>query len=220
MLYIWCPLNISGWLPPKHPYFPKNCGECKRNLNLSYDPKREKNRECDKGKLMLAQSLVLVSNRDLCAACEILHKCAGDRTKSQTAIERTHYLHEMKPLLNRKVEKTIEGRRLNVGFTKEGNKHLYSNTFGRTRIVTKEDLKNLATYLENAEYVGDSALTHPRTDNIEHFYYFKVQVNGRWVRLNVAKKARTRRNEQIQVQYFLYSINDIVQKSKSTKGGG
>lgn len=32
--------------PPKHPYFPKNCGECKRNLNLSYDPKREKCQVC------------------------------------------------------------------------------------------------------------------------------------------------------------------------------
>lgn len=93
---------------------------------------------------------------------------------------------------------------------KEGNKHLYSDTFGRTRIVTKEDLKNLATYLENAEYIEDSALTHPRTDSIEHFYYFKVHVNDRWVRLNVAKEARIRRNEQVQVQYFLYSVNDIV----------
>lgn len=46
MLYIWCPLNISGWLPPKHPYFPKNCGECKRNLNLAYSPSNEKCKAC------------------------------------------------------------------------------------------------------------------------------------------------------------------------------
>ena len=166
-------------------------------------------RDCDiaKGKLKLA----FVPDNELCAACEILQKCVGDRTKSQTAIERTHYMHEMEPLLSRKVEKAIEGGRLNVGFTKEGNKHLFSDTFGRTRIITKEDLKDLATYLENAEYVDDSALTHPRTDYIEHFYYFKVQVNGRWVRLNVAKEARIRRNGQIQVQYFLYSVNDIVE---------
>ncbi len=166
-------------------------------------------KDCDiaKGKLKLA----FVPDNELCAACEILQKCVGDRTKSQTAIERTHYMHEMEPLLSRKVEKAIEGGRLNVGFTKEGNKHLFSDTFGRTRIITKEDLKDLATYLENAEYVDDSALTHPRTDYIEHFYYFKVQVNGRWVRLNVAKEARIRRNGQIQVQYFLYSVNDIVE---------
>lgn len=93
---------------------------------------------------------------------------------------------------------------------KEGNKHLYSDTFGRTRIVTKEDLKNLAAYLENAEYVEDSALTHPRTDNIEHFYYFKVQVNGRWVRLNVAKVVEHYNNGRTHISYFLYSVNDIV----------
>ena len=166
-------------------------------------------KDCDiaKGKLKLA----FVPDNELCATCEILQKCVGDRTKSQIAIERTHYMHEMQPLLSRKVEKAIEGGRLNVGFTKDGNKHLFADTFGRTRIVSKDNLKDLATYLENAEYVDDSALTHPRTDNIEHFYYFKVQVNGRWVRLNVAKHVNRRNNGHVIVKYFLYSINDIVE---------
>ena len=166
-------------------------------------------KDCDiaKGKLKLA----FVPDNELCATCEILQKCVGDRTKSQTAIERTHYMHEMEPLLSRKVGKAIEGGRLNVGFTKDGNKHLFADTFGRTRIVSKDELKDLATYLENAEYVDDSALTHPRTDNIEHFYYFKVQVNGRWVRLNVAKHVNRRNNGHVIVKYFLYSINDIVE---------
>ena len=166
-------------------------------------------KDCDiaKGKLKLA----FVPDNELCATCEILQKCVGDRTKSQTAIERTHYMHEMEPLLSRKVGKAIEGGRLNVGFTKDGNKHLFADTFGRTRIVSKDNLKDLATYLENAEYVEDSALTHPRTDNIEHFYYFKVQVNGGWVRLNVAKHVNRRNNGHVIVKYFLYSINDIVE---------
>ena len=165
-------------------------------------------KDCDiaQGKLKLA----FIPDNELCAACKILHKCVGDRAKSQTAIERTHYMHEMEPLLSRKVEKTIEGGRLNVGFTKEGNKHLFADTFGRTRIVSKDDLKDLATYLENAEYIEDSTLTHPRTDNIEHFYYFKAQVNGRWVRLNVAKKVERYNNGRTYISYFLYSVNDIA----------
>ena len=178
-------------MPDYNPYTIRRCKDC----------------DIAKGKLKLA----FVPDNELCAACEILQKCVGDRTKSQTAIERTHYMHEMEPLLNRKVEKAIEGGRLNVGFTKDGNKHLFADTFGRTRIVSKDDLKDLATYLENAEYVDDSALTHPRTDNIEHFYYFKVQVNGRWVRLNVAKHVNRRNNGHVIVKYFLYSINDIVE---------
>ena len=166
-------------------------------------------KDCDiaQGKLKLA----FIPDNELCAACKILHKCVGDKTKSQTAIERTHYMHEMEPLLSRKVEKTIEGGRLNVGFTKDGNKHLFADTFGRTRILSKDDLKDLATHLENAEYIDDSALTHPRTDDIEHFYYFKVQVNGKWVRLNVAKEVKSRNNGKKQVYYFLYSVNDIIE---------
>lgn len=177
--------------PDYNPYTIRRCNDC----------------EVAKGKL----KLTFVPDNELCAACEILQKCVGDRTKSQIAIERTHYMHEMKPLLSRKVEKAIEGGRLNVGFTKDGNKHLFADTFGRTRIVSKDDLKDLATYLENAEYVDNSALTHPRTDNIEHFYYFKVQVNGRWVRLNVAKHVNRRGNGHVIVKYFLYSINDIIE---------
>ena len=177
--------------PDYNPYTIRRCNDC----------------EVAKGKL----KLTFVPDNELCAACEILQKCVGDRTKSQIAIERTHYMHEMKPLLSRKVEKVIEGGRLNVGFTKDGNKHLFADTFGRTRIVSKDDLKDLATYLENAEYVDNSALTHPRTDNIEHFYYFKVQVNGRWVRLNVAKHVNRRDNGHVIVKYFLYSINDIIE---------
>ena len=177
--------------PDYNPYTIRRCNDC----------------EVAKGKL----KLTFVPDNELCAACEILQKCVGDRTKSQIAIERTHYMHEMKPLLSRKVEKAIEGGRLNVGFTKDGNIHLFADTFGSTRIVSKDDLKDLETYLENAEYVDNSALTHPRTDNIEHFYYFKVQVNGRWVRLNVAKHVNRRDNGHVIVKYFLYSINDIIE---------
>ena len=166
-------------------------------------------KDCDiaKGKLKLA----FVPDNELCAACELLQRCVGDRTKSQRAIERTHYLHEMEPLLQKTVEKAVNGRNINIGFTKEGNKHLFSDTFGRTHIVNKDDLKNLDSYLERAEYVDDSALTHSRTDNIEHFYYFKVRINDRWVRLNVAKKVEHYRNGRTYTSFFLYSVNDIVE---------
>lgn len=163
-------------------------------------------RDCDKAKLM---KLAFVPDNELCAACAIIQKCVGDRSKTQRAIERTHYLHEMEPLLGKSVSKEANGIRMNIGFTKYGNSHLFSDTFGRTRIVSKDDLKDLGSHLENARYVEDSALTHPRTDNIEHFYYFKVQVNGRWVRLNVAKEVHRQPNGKTQIKYFLYSVNDI-----------
>lgn len=164
-------------------------------------------RDCDvaKGKLKLA----FVPDNELCAACEILHKCAGDREKTQRAIERTHYLHGMKPLLKKSETLNANGTDIRVGFSAYGNKHLFSDTFGRSSILRKDDLASLDEVLKGAEFMDDAALTHPRTDGIEHFYYFKAQIRGQWVRLNVAKEVRHRPNGFVRVSYYLYSINDI-----------
>lgn len=168
-------------------------------------------RDCDiaKGKFNLAKPFI--PDNEVCAACEILHKCAADKAKSQRAIERTHYLHEMETLLTQRIKKEIDEGILNIGFTKEGNKHLYSDTFIRTHVVPRDELKNLAKYLENAEYIESSTLTHSRKDNLVLFYYFKVKINGSWVRLNVAKKVETYKNGRTYTSYFLYSINDILE---------
>ena len=164
-------------------------------------------RDCDiaKGKLKLA----FVPDNEVCAACELLHRCAGDNEKSATAIERTHYLHEMEPLLQIRHDKPIDEGTIKVGFSTYGNKHLFSDTFGRSRVLLKEDLKDLGALLENSTYIDDSALTHPRADNIEHFYYYKAELHGRTVRLNVAKEVKHRDSGHIVIKYYLYSINDI-----------
>ena len=76
-------------------------------------------------------------------------------------------------------------------------------------LFSKEDLKDLGALLENSTYIDDSALTHPRADNIEHFYYYKAELHGRTVRLNVAKEVKHRDSGHIVIKYYLYSINDI-----------
>ena len=164
-------------------------------------------RDCDiaKGKLKLA----FIPDNELCAACRLLHKCVGDRSKSERAIERTHYLHEMEPLLQVKHVKPIEDGSIKVGFSTYGNKHLFSDTFGRSSVLTKEDLKDLGSILESSTFMDESVLTHPRRDNITHFYYYKAELHGRAVRLNVAKEVRFRPNGKPRTTYFLYSVNDI-----------
>lgn len=158
-------------------------------------------------------------DNEVCRACVIFHQCAGNAEKSATAIERKHYMQEMKPLLSRRCSKAIGGgSTIPVGFTTYGNIHLFSDTFGRSRVLAKDDLKNLDRILANATYIGDSALTHPRNDGIERFYYFKATLRGQEIRLNVAKKVWIQRNGKPQFTYFLYSINDILNK-KSTSGG-
>lgn len=176
-------------MPDYNPYTIKRCKDC----------------DIAKGKLKLA----FISDNELCAACEILQKCAGDREKSERAIERIHYLHEMEPLLKKSETLSANGINIRVGFSTYGNKHLFSDTFGRSSVLQKNDLASLNKTLKGAEFIEDSALTHTRTDGIERFFYFKAQIRGKWVRLNVAKEVKHRSNGFIRVSYFLYSINDL-----------
>ena len=164
-------------------------------------------RDCDiaKGKLKLA----FAPDNEVCAACKLLHKCVGDKKKSERAIERTHYLHEMEPLLKKSETLKTENKEIKVGFTKEGNKHLFSDTFGRSSVLTKEDLASLEKALQNATFIESAGLTHPRKDDIDRFFYYEANIRGHKVKLNVARKVKKRKNGKIQVYHFLYSINDI-----------
>lgn len=146
----------------------------------------------------------------LCQACQLLHQCAADRTKTQRAIERKHYVdREMRPLLRHSKIMPTEDDHIKVGFTQYGNKHLFSDTFGRSSILTKDDLASLNRLLDNATFIESASLSHPRRDGIQRFYYYKASIREHDVRLNVAKQVYSRPNGQNEVRYFLYSINDI-----------
>ena len=177
-------------MPDYNPYTIRRCKDC----------------DIAKGKLKLA----FIPDNELCAACEILQKCVGDRTKSERAIERTHYLHEMEPLLHRKVQKLLNnGQTIKVSFDNKGNKHLYSDVISRTRRLQLDDLKNLGDILEQAIYAGEAAREPGHSNPYEYFYYFKAEVNGQTIRINVGKKVQIKSNGQISVKYICYSVNNI-----------
>ena len=175
--------------PPKHPYLPKGCGGCDR-VNLSYNKDSEQ-----------------------CRTCAIIKKCWGDKTKTEQARERTHYLHEMQPLLKQKV--TVSGNRhtMSIGFSKYGNKHLYSDTFGRSKILQKEDLKEVNKLLETATFVKKVGLSKTRKDNIKRFYYYEATLRGKKVYLNVAETDIFRDGKGLNHERFLYSITDKIRKA-------
>lgn len=164
-------------------------------------------RDCDiaKGKLKLA----FAPDNEVCAACKLLRKCVGDKEKSERAIERTHYLHEMEHLLKKSETLKTGNKDIKVGFTKEGNKHLFSDTFGRSSVLTKEDLASLDKALRNATFIDSAGLTHPRKDGIDRFFYYEAEIRGHKVKLNVARKVERKSNGFVRVTHFLYSINDI-----------
>lgn len=176
-------------MPDYNPYSIRRCNDC----------------DLAKGKTNLA----FVPENELCAACRLVRQCFGDKSKSERAIERIHYLHEMEPLLKVKHEKPIEGGTIKVGFSTYGNKHLFSDTFGRSKVLEKDDLASLDKVLRKATFIESSPLTHPRTDGVDRFYYFEGEIRGKKVRLNVARKADRKDNGFIRITHFLYSINDI-----------
>ena len=176
-------------VPDYNPYSIRRCNDC----------------DLAKGKT----SLAFVPDNELCAVCRLVRQCYGDKTKSKRAIERTHYLHEMEPLLKVKHKKAVDRGTIKVGFSTYGNKHLFSDTFGRSKALGKDDLASLGEVLEKAVFMDSSPLTHPRNDGVDRFFYFEGEIRGRKVRLNVARKADRKDNGFIRITYFLYSINDI-----------
>ena len=179
-------------IPDYNPYTIKRCRDC----------------DIAKGKLELA----FIPENELCAACQILHKCVGDLTKSATAIERTHYLHEMEPLLSKKITVNGNGHEMRVGFNKYGNKHLFSDTFSRCHGIGREDLADLDKILTSANFVTKAKLSKPRTDDIKRFYYYQATVNGHTVYLNVAETDFRRPNGKIYHSRFLYSVTDQIKE--------
>lgn len=152
-----------------------------------------------------------IPSNELCAACPIIRECAGDIAKSQAAIERKHYLREMQPLLKKKVTLEMDGNKKSVGFRKNGNEHLYSDTFGRSSVLKKEHLSMLDKVLEKAAYVKTSdSLSHERKDKIKRFYYLKAEIDGKTVYLNVAETDFEREKGKIVHDCFLYSITDKI----------
>lgn len=168
----------------RHPYYPQSCSTCPYARNR-----------------LSALWADLVDRKDC-------NECAGMERSIRSA-ERHYCMEQMQPLLDKKVIKKVGGKEIAVGFTKYGNKHLFSDTFGRSSVLTKEDLASLDKVLHDAEFIGSSPLTHPRTDGIDHFFYYESKIRGQKVRLNVAKQAYKGKDGRISTKYFLYSINDI-----------
>lgn len=157
------------------------------------------------------QELAKVPSNELCAACPVIHECAGDIAKSQAAIERKHYLRETQPLLKKKITLEIDGVKKSIGFRKNGNEHLYSDTFGRSSVLKKEHLSGLDKVLAESVYVKCVGIdpSHPKKD-IKRFYYFKGEIDGKTVYLNVGETDFVTKKGNVVHDCYLYSITDKI----------
>lgn len=161
-------------------------------------------KDCD----IASKLAAFVPDNEVCAACQLVRQCAGDASKSARAIERKHYQHEMETLLATKHQKTLQdGTDIKVQFTKDGNDHLFSDTFGRTRRLSKEQLKELGDILDRSVYDDEAAPEPGHSNNYEYFYYFIDPILN--IRLNIGRKTVQRRSGRTVKEYVLYSVNDV-----------
>lgn len=177
----------------KHGYFPDSCGSCPFAGG--------------KLKALFAD----LAGKKNCYDCKRVDKEVKIVIeKSERAKKRELYIHEMKPLLTSKVQVVCNGHPMSVGFSKYGNKHLYSDTFGRSKILQKEDLREINKLLETATFVKKVGLSKTRKDNIKRFYYYKAELHGKIVYMNVAETDDISIHGTINHKRFLYSITDKI----------
>ena len=62
---------------------------------------------------------------------------------------------------------------------------------------------------EQAIFAGEAAREPGHSNPYEYFCYFKAEVNGQTIRINVGKKVQIKSNGQISVKYICYSENNI-----------
>lgn len=165
----------------------ENCSKCDRGLNLKW--KR---------------------NSQACAVCKILAQCAADKKKSEAAIQRKHFLNEMRSLTGNKISKEVtmtngDKKAISVGFTKLGNKHLYydANSIFKSNI---EFLTSLDKNLTNAVAGREVKLYKVRKDDIKQFYYFDSAINNTDVTLMVAEDIYKESSGKERLIRYLYSI--------------
>lgn len=177
--------------PDGHPYTSGNCGKLAAVWHT----------------LSAREKIQLANEGDKCRAKKVVNK----QTKSAKAKMRDALESEMAPLLKRSVSRYVgNDKRIKIGFTIKGNKHIADDLLNSNLKLTKNDLPKLHVYLSNSEYIRSSGLYKKRKDNIQRFYYFKD--NDRKVYYQVAETARENKIGKVKFDRFLYAVSDKIPK--------
>ena len=107
--------------------------------------------------------------------------------KTRSKIFRDYYTAQMSPLLKQNVSTNGNGHTISVGFTKEGNKHLFNDAYSHKTALQPSDLPHINEILRRSVFVKKSKIYKKRKDKIKRFYYYKTTLHGSTVYLNVAE---------------------------------
>lgn len=137
-------------------------------------------------------------------------------SKSLSALAKRQTLDAMEHLLDVAIEKTLpNGHSIKIRFDKEGNQHLYSDTFNRSNVLKRHHLPLMDEILQKSTYVGWDANNghNPHTKNIRRFHYFLADFEGKAAYINVAEKLGKRGRLK---GYFAYSVSDHIKNKRQT----
>lgn len=134
----------------------------------------------------------------------------GLKPQSFASVASKYFLHKMTSFYSIVIEKEVEGRKMKIGFCREGNKHIIHDAFGKGRF-SGGNLMNLPDLLKESEYVKSSPKSKTRKDKISRFHYFKVKVGGGDVYLNVGEE--TNKKGKVTRRY-VYSATDKIRATK------
>lgn len=196
------PAKTKRLFSDKGPFFPSSCASCPFASMLQ-----------------AAKETDLTASRkkdcyNCSAAKKVVEKAQETKPMSKTAMLRHKYMKEMEVLLDKKVVLNADGQDITVSFNQKGNEHLYSDTFKRSKVLKKEDLKHLDKTLAESKYVDQAKLSKTRGDKIRHFYYYKAKIRDKVVYLNIAETEHINKKGKIKHDRFLYSVTDKIRKQK------
>lgn len=196
------PAETGRIFSDKGPFFPSSCASCPFASMLQ-----------------AAKETDLTASRkkdcyNCSAAKKVVEKAQETKPMSKTAMLRHKYMKEMEVLLDKKVVLNADGQDITVSFNQKGNEHLYSDTFKRSKVLKKEDLKHLDKTLAESKYVDQAKLSKTRGDKIRHFYYYKAKIRDKVVYLNIAETEHINKKGKIKHDRFLYSVTDKIRKQK------
>ena len=135
----------------------------------------------------------------------------GLRPQSFASVASKYFLRKMTTFYSVEIEKDVNGRKMKIGFCREGNKHVIHNAFGNNTRFAGGSLMNLPSLLKKSEYVSSSPKSKDRKDKITRFHYFKVKVAGGDVYLNVGEE--TNKKGKVTRRY-VYAVTDKIKTTK------
>ncbi|MCQ2299759.1 MAG: phage head morphogenesis protein [Bacteroidales bacterium] len=155
-----------------------------------------------------------------CHLCKLV-KCEVRKDNKRNSVMKK-LEQSIKPLVDNKVKvkKALEdsAHTISVGFSKWANKHLVADAMQtKHSVVFKEsDLKNLKELLAKSEYVKSAIPEEPHSHCITKFYYFKVELHGSVVYLNVGEVRDSDKRGKTTTHRYLYSVTDeLFHKEKA-----